>query len=67
MANANHIPTHQVYSIRERKERKSVWTEVGIGWLNSDGSLNLVLNLVPLDGKLHVRVITAKDEPKAAE
>lgn len=50
----------QVFSIKETaeknsEEKKSVWVKAGSAWVNRDGSLNVYLDVLPLDGKLHVR------------
>lgn len=50
----------QVFSIKETaeksgEEKKSVWVKAGAAWVNRDGSLNVYLDVLPLDGKLHVR------------
>ena len=59
---ANRIPTHKAYQVRDRGEnKKSIWTEIGVGWENKDGSISLSLNSVPLDGKIQVRVFEIKD------
>ena len=50
---------YQVFSIRETKgpDGKSTtsWLKAGSAWVNRDGSLNVYLDVLPLDGKLHVR------------
>jgi hypothetical protein len=51
-----------VYNIVEGKDGKSYWTRIGIAFENKDGSLNIFLNQLPLDGKLHVREPKAKNE-----
>jgi hypothetical protein len=43
-----------VFSIREGKGG-SVWVRAGSAFVNRDGSLNVLLDVLPLDGKLHVR------------
>ena len=43
-----------VFSIRENKGG-SIWVRAGSAFVNKDGSLNLLLDVLPLDGKLHVR------------
>ena len=43
-----------VFSIREGKGG-SVWIRAGSAFVNRDGSLNVLLDVLPLDGKLHVR------------
>lgn len=57
----------QVFSIKEMAERgeekKSVWVKAGAAWVNRDGSLNVYLDVLPLDGKLHVR--EALDDKRA--
>lgn len=48
----------QVFSIKElveKNEKKTVWVKAGVAWVNRDGSLNVYLDVLPLDGKLHVR------------
>ena len=49
-----------VFTITEREgQDKSFWNKVGAAFPNQDGSLNVVLNCNPADGKLHIR------EPRA--
>jgi hypothetical protein len=43
-----------VFSIRENRSG-SVWVRAGSAFVNKDGSLNVLLDVLPLDGKLHVR------------
>ena len=43
-----------VFSIREGKGG-TVWVRAGSAFVNRDGSLNVLLDVLPLDGKLHVR------------
>jgi hypothetical protein len=43
-----------VFSIREGKGG-SIWVRAGSAFVNKDGSLNLLLDVLPLDGRLHVR------------
>jgi hypothetical protein len=33
-------PTHRLYHIDSSGE-KNIWTDVAVGWLNQDGSINL--------------------------
>jgi len=44
-----------VFHITEREGKKSVWSKVGIAFVNRDNSLNVILNTIPIDGKLHIR------------
>jgi hypothetical protein len=57
---------YQVFSIREKSasvargdqkgdEKSTQWIKAGSAWVNRDGSLNVYLDVLPLDGKLHVR------------
>ena len=50
----------QVFSIKEMtekpgEEKRTLWVKAGTAWVNRDGSLNVYLDVLPLDGKLHVR------------
>lgn len=38
------------YSISERNDRK-YWTRIGVAFTNKDGSINVILNCLPIDGK----------------
>lgn len=51
--NGNSRPK-EVFMIKEGKER-SYWTRIGVAFVNKDGSLNVRLDSLPLDGKLHIR------------
>lgn len=58
----------QVFSIKEiperqNEEKKTVWVKAGSAWVNRDGSLNVYLDVLPLEGKLHVR--EALDDKRA--
>jgi hypothetical protein len=45
-----------VYTIIERGAGKSsIWVRVGTGYTNRDGSLNLKLDAIPVNGSLQVR------------
>jgi len=55
-----------VFSIRENKGG-SVWVRAGSAFVNRDGSLNVLLDVLPLDGKLHVREAGEKGEKKETE
>ncbi|MGH7269701.1 MAG: hypothetical protein ACREJ3_04660, partial [Polyangiaceae bacterium] len=44
-----------VYTVVDRGQGKSYWVRVGIGFTNRDGSLNLRLDAIPVNGTLQVR------------
>jgi hypothetical protein len=44
-----------VFTVVERSPGKSYWTRVGIGFVNQDGSMNLRLDAIPVNGTLQVR------------
>lgn len=54
-----------VFSIRENKGG-SIWVRAGSAFVNKDGSLNVLLDVLPLDGKLHVREAGEKKDSAAA-
>lgn len=58
---------YTVFSIKETREgkegaRSTVWVKAGSAWINRDGSMNVYLDVLPLDGKLHVREYSEKRE-----
>ena len=53
-----------VFSIREGKGG-TVWVRAGTAFVNRDGSLNLALDVLPIDGRLHVREAGERRESPA--
>lgn len=39
----------------EEEPAKSIWIKIGVAFVNKDESLNVVLDAIPLHGKLHIR------------
>ncbi|MBF0491819.1 MAG: hypothetical protein HQM15_03470 [Deltaproteobacteria bacterium] len=37
------------------KPAKTIWTKIGVAFVNRDQSLNVLLDALPLHGKLHIR------------
>jgi hypothetical protein len=59
------IPSHSVYHVRSIEGRdKGFWTKIGSAWAHSDGQgFNVQLEgLVPLDGRLVLRIASEKKE-----
>jgi hypothetical protein len=47
-ANAETLPNHKVlYHIVKGNGRKSSWRKFGAGFVNADGSMNLIIDLFP--------------------
>lgn len=44
-----------VFSIRKRENGATVWVRAGVAFVNKDESLNVYLDMWPIDGKLHLR------------
>ncbi len=49
------------YVIKERAGQK-YWTRVGVAFVNSDGSINVRLEAMPVNGELHIRDYVPRDE-----
>lgn len=43
-----------VYAIAEHNQRH-VWNRVGVGFVNHDGSINIKLQALPVNGELQIR------------
>lgn len=57
----------EVFMIEERKgkdgkEPKNYWTRIGSAFDNKDGSVNVYLNAMPVNGKLQIREKKEKEE-----
>jgi hypothetical protein len=47
-----------IYNLIEKERdgnKKTIWQRVGAAYVNRDGSLNLILDAIPLTGKCQVR------------
>lgn len=47
-----------VYTVTKDEHGNTAWKRVGSAWANRDGSLNVYLDMLPFDGKLHIRPAT---------
>ena len=55
----------EVYTIVEKQSlEKPFWVKIGAAFPNRDGSLNLYLDALPTNGKIHVRE-PFPDQPRA--
>src|SRR5438270_11872963 len=46
---------YTVFSIRTTKNNETIWVRAGVAYVNRDQSMNLYLDVLPMEGKLHVR------------
>lgn len=44
-----------VFTIRETSIKESRWVKIGVAFVNKDGSLNVILDALPVNGELHIR------------
>ena len=53
-----------VYTVIDSPDdsRKARWIRVGIAFENKDGSYNVLLDALPVNGKLHIRDFPPADE-----
>ena len=53
----NETKTLKVYTIvkAEKEGQKDFWQNIGRAYENKDGSLNVRLNALPINGQLHIR------------
>lgn len=50
------VKMKEVYAITERaNQEKSYWARIGVAFVNRDDSLNVILDAVPVNGRLHIR------------
>jgi hypothetical protein len=60
---ASKAPSHVAYQVREREGQKGIWTRIGTLWPHADGKgFTALLDAVPLDGKVTLRITTEKKE-----
>ena len=47
---------YAVFSVKKAENNgAAIWVRAGYAWANRDGSANVSLDVLPLDGKLHIR------------
>ena len=62
---AGRKPTHRLYRVTGEGQ-SAIWTPIGAAWPNKDGKgFNLSCDAVPLQGRIVLRMITARDEMQA--
>jgi hypothetical protein len=56
-------PTHIAYQVRDREGQKGIFTRIGAAWPHKDGKgFNVQLEVVPLDGRISLRVASDKKD-----
>ena len=67
MSDNNNSNRKAVYTVIDSSDdsRKARWIRVGIAFENRDGSYNILLDALPVNGKLHVRDFPPADEADA--
>ena len=51
-------PAYIAYHVRDGKTEKGFFTRIGAAWPNADGKgFNIQLDVVPLDGRITLRVL----------
>ena len=61
-------PTHRAYSVINRDGQDDYWLNLGLVFPHKDGSgFNIVLQALPLDGKIVCREITEDDGADTAQ
>jgi len=60
-------PTHRFYRVTG-EGKSAFWTPIGAAWPNKDGQgFSLSCDLVPLQGRIVMRRITAREAAEAAQ
>jgi hypothetical protein len=56
-------PSHVAYQVRDREGQKGFWTRIGSVWPHADDKgFNVQPDVVPLDGRITLRVASEKKE-----
>ena len=64
------ITLKDVFTINDRDTSVGVpienrWTKIGIGFVNRDNSINVILDAIPLNGRLQIRDRAPKQQAAA--
>ncbi|MBK7857259.1 MAG: hypothetical protein IPJ65_01290 [Archangiaceae bacterium] len=52
-----------VFAIRNKAAGQTIWVRAGVAFVQPDDSMNLILDVLPIDGQLHIREATPKHHP----
>lgn len=58
---------YAVFAVRTSKGGQTIWVRAGSAITNRDGSLNVTLDVLPIDGQLHLRDVATVKENQPAE
>ena len=59
--------TRAVYTIVKHNEGKSHWIRIGVAFTNRDGSINVVLDALPTNGRLQLRDFPEQSDQQIPE
>lgn len=67
MSNETNRPTHGLFQVIG-DDSKAIWLRVGAAWLHKDTrGAQIVLNSIPLTGRLVMRELTEKEEAQGGQ
>ena len=56
-------PTHRAYTVIKRDKKDDYWLNIGVAFAHDDnGGFNLLLQAMPLDGKIVLRTYKEDEE-----
>jgi hypothetical protein len=62
------LPTHRAFSVIRREGQDDFWLNVGLAFPHKDGKgFNIVLQALPLDGKIVLREPVEEDAAQSTE
>jgi hypothetical protein len=53
---------YAVFAIRTTKRGETIWVRAGVAFVQPDDSMNLTLDVLPIDGQLHIRESAPKQQ-----
>lgn len=62
---SNNKRMQAVYAVVPKPEGKDVWLRVGSAFPNRDGSVTVLLDAIPTNGRLQIRDYQPRDQPSS--
>jgi len=60
---ANQQPSYTAYTVSKREGKDDFWIAIGAAFMHTDGDgFNIVLQALPIDGKIVLRLPKAQDD-----
>jgi hypothetical protein len=55
------VEIKEIFGAKKVSEEKTIWTKIGVGFVNKDNSINLKFDFIPLDPSITIQLRDPKE------